>query len=112
MPFRFVLLFRSPTLQLSLFCLGLFHLGLFCPPFFSHVIAPAFIQAMQDYTIRIRAISTTVVRLLESCHDYQSVLLRTRASLSSDSTGICLTALSWRRIESWMRKDTSGRARF
>jgi hypothetical protein len=75
MPFRFVLLRRSPRLQLGLFCLGLFHLGLFCPPFFSHVIAPAFIQAMQDYTIRIRAISTTVVRLLNH-HDYQSVLLR------------------------------------
>ena len=81
MPFRFVLLRRSPTLQLGLFCLGPFHLGLFCfglfcPSFFSHAIAPAFIQAMQDYTIRIRAISTTVVRLLKSCHDYQSVLLR------------------------------------
>jgi hypothetical protein len=122
MPFRFVLLRRSPTLQLGLFCLGLFHLGLFCfglfcPPFFSHVIAPAFIQAMQDYTIRIRAISTTTVRLLETCRDYQFVLVRLEdtASLSASKAiarGSVRPALSWRRIESWMRKDTSGRARF
>jgi hypothetical protein len=58
MPFRFVLLRRSPAFQLGLCCLGPFHLalfclGLFCLSLLSHAITPAFVPGIANYMIRV-----------------------------------------------------------